>query len=60
MEDILYDLVIGNVDRWKLPDMSHFVAAVVVTRSKTRQWGQPYRKLKAPYQIVNQDKEHKD
>ena len=34
MEDILYDLVIGNIDGSKLPDMSHFYAAAV-TRSQT-------------------------
>ena len=27
MEDTLYDLVIGNIDALKLPDMSHFSAA---------------------------------
>ena len=27
MEDTLYDLVIGNIDGSKLPDMSHFSAA---------------------------------
>ena len=32
MEDTLYDLVIGNIDESKLPDMSHFSAAAV-TRS---------------------------
>ena len=33
MEDTLYDLVIGNIDGSKLPDMSHFSAAAV-TRSQ--------------------------
>ena len=33
MEDTLYDLVIGNINGSKLPDMSHF-AASVVTRSQ--------------------------
>ena len=36
MEDTLYDLVIGNIDGSKLPDMSHFSAAAV-TRSQTKQ-----------------------
>ena len=30
MEDTLYDLVIGNIDGSKLPDMSHFSAAAVI------------------------------
>ena len=29
MDDTLYDLVIGNIDGSKLPDMSHFSAAAV-------------------------------
>ena len=29
MEDTLYDLVMGNIDGSKLPDMSHFPASVV-------------------------------
>ena len=36
MEDTLYDLVIGNIDGSKLPDMSHFSAAAV-TRSQAKQ-----------------------
>ena len=36
MEDTLYDLVIGNIDASKLPDMSHFSAAAV-TRSQAKQ-----------------------
>ena len=36
MEDTLYDLVIGNIDGSKLPDMSHFSAAAV-TRSQVKQ-----------------------
>ena len=35
MEDTLYDLVIGNIDGSKLPDMSHF-AASVVTRPQAK------------------------
>ena len=35
MEDTLYDQVIGNINRSKLPDMSHF-AVSVVTRSQAK------------------------
>ena len=44
MEDTLYDLVIGNIDGSKLPDMSHFSAAAV-TRSQAKQSEKAYRKL---------------
>ena len=56
MEDTLYDLVIGNIDGSKLPDMSHFSAAAV-TRSQAKQSEKAYRKLKVPDQIINGDKE---
>ena len=56
MEDTLYDLVIGNIDGSKLPDMSHFSAAAV-TRSQAKQSEKAYRKLKVPDQIINEDKE---
>ena len=56
MEDTLYDLVIGNIDGSKLPDMSHFSAAAV-TRSQAKQIENAYRKLKVPDQIINEDKE---
>ena len=56
MEDTLYDLVIGNIDGSKLPDMSHFSAAAV-TRSQAKQSENAYRKLKVPDQIINEDKE---
>ena len=56
MEDTLYDLVIGNIDGSKLPDMSHFSAAAV-TRSQAKQREDAYRKLKVPDQIINEDKE---
>ena len=56
MEDTLYDLVIGNIDGSKLPDMSHFSAAAV-TRSQARQSEKACRKLKVPDQIINEDKE---
>ena len=45
MEDTLYDLVIGNIDGSKLPDMSHFSAAAV-TRSQVKQSEKACRKLK--------------
>ena len=56
MEDTLYDLVIGNIDGSKLPDMSHF-SAVAVTRSQAKQSENACRKLKVPDQIINEDKE---
>ena len=56
MEDTLYDLVIGNIDGSKLPDMSHFSAAVV-TRSQAKQSEKAHRKLKVPDQIINEEKE---
>ena len=55
MEDTLYDLVTGNIDGSKLPDMSHFSAAAV-TRSQAKQSKKAYRKLKVPDQIINGDK----
>ena len=57
MEDTLYDLVIGNIDRSKFPDMSHFFSAAAVTRSQAKQNEDAYRKLKVPDQIINDDKE---
>ena len=45
MEDTLYDLVIGNINRSKLPNMSHFSAAAV-TRSQAKQSENAYRKLR--------------
>ena len=56
MEDTLYDLVIGNINGSKLPDMSHFSAAAV-TRSQAKQSENACRKLKVPDQIINEDKE---
>ena len=55
MEDTLYDLVIGNIDGSKLPDISHF-AASVVTRSKAKKDERTYKKLKVPDQIINSDR----
>ena len=56
MDDTLYDLVIGNTDGSKLPDMSHFCAAVE-TRSQEKEREKKYRKLKVPDQIINESKE---
>ena len=56
MEDTLYDLVIGNIDGSKLPDMSHFSAAAV-TRPQAKQSENACRTLKVPDQIINEDKE---
>ena len=55
MEDTLYDLVIGNIDGSKLPDMSHF-AASVVTRSQAKKDERTYKKVKVPDQIINSDR----
>ena len=55
MEDTLYDLVIGNIDRSKLPDMSH-CAASVVTRSQAKKDKRVYKKLKVPDQIISSDR----
>ena len=55
MDDTLYDLVIGNIDGSKLPDMSHFSAAAV-TRAQANQ-EKAYRKLNVPEQIISKDKE---
>ena len=56
IEDTLYDLVIGNIDGSKLPDMIHFSAAAV-TKSQAKQSENAYRKLKVPDQIIKEDKE---
>ena len=45
MDDTLYDVVIGNIDGSKLPDMSHLCAAVE-TRSQAKQCEKKYRKLR--------------
>ena len=55
MEDTLYDLVIGNIDGSKLPDMSHFGASVV-TRSQASKDEHVYKKLKVPDQIISSDR----
>ena len=55
MDGTLYDLVIGNIDGSKLPDMSHFSAAAI-TRVQANQ-EKAYRKLNVPDQIISKDKE---
>ena len=47
IKDTLFDLVIGNIDGSKLPDMSHF-CSTVETRSQAKQCEKKYRKLKVP------------
>ena len=51
MDNTLYDVVIGNIDGSKLPNMSHFCVPVE-TRSQAKQC----EKLKVPDQIINEDK----
>ena len=55
MDDTLYDLVIGNIDGSRLPDMSHFSVGVV-TRAQAKQDYKAYRKLKVPDQILSENK----
>ena len=50
MEDTLYDLVIGNIDGSKLPDMSHF-AASIVTRSQAKKTSGYIRNLKSQIRL---------
>ena len=45
IDDTLYDLVIGNIDGFKVPDSSHFCAAAV-TRAQAKQSENQYRKLR--------------
>ena len=54
MDGTLYDFVIGNIDRSKLSDMSHFSAAAV-TRAQANQ-EKAYRKLNVPDQIISKEK----
>ena len=56
MDDTLYDLVIGNIDGSKLPNMSHFSVGVV-TRAQTKQEEKTYKKLKVPDQILSEKKQ---
>ena len=55
MDDTLYDLVIGNIDGSKLPDMSHFSAAAVTRAQANKE--KAYKKLNVPDQIISKDKE---
>ena len=54
MEDTLYDILIGNMDESKLPDMSHFLASIV-TRSQEKKDERVYKKLKVTDQIISSD-----
>ena len=56
MDDTLYDLVIGNIDGSKLPEMSHFSASVV-TRAQAKKVEKEYKKLKVPDQIISENKQ---
>ena len=56
MEDTLYDLVIGNIDGSKRPDMSQFSAAAI-TRSQAKQSEKAYRQLKVTDLVINEGKE---
>ena len=50
MEDTLYDLVIGNIDGSKLPDMSHF-AVSVVARSQAKKTSVHIKNLKSQIRL---------
>ena len=54
-DDALYDLVIGNIDGSKLPDMCHFSAAAVARAQANQE--KAYRKLNVPDQIISKNKE---
>ena len=47
-DDTFYDLVFGNIDGSRLPDMSHFFSAGVVISARPKQDNKAYRKLKVP------------
>ena len=50
MENTLYDLAIGNIDRSKLPDISHF-APSVVTRSQEKKTSGYIKNLKSQIRL---------
>ena len=54
MADTLYDVVVGNIEGSKLPDMFH-VSAAAVTRAQANQ-EKAYRKLNVPDKIISKDK----
>ena len=56
MDDTFYELVIGNIDGSKLPDMSHFSVGVV-TRAQAMQEEKAYKKLKVPNQVLSENKQ---
>ena len=55
MKETLYDLVIGNIDGSKFPDMTHFSAAAI-TKAQANQ-EKAYKKLNVPDQIISKSKE---
>ena len=58
MESPLYDLVIGNVDGSKLPDMSHFASPVVTRSQKDKEADHDKRKkVKVPSQVLDVSKD---
>ena len=56
IDGTLYDLVIGNIDGSKLPDMSHFSVGIV-TIAQVKQDDKAYRKLKASDHILSENKQ---
>ena len=56
MVHTLYDLIIGNIDDSKLPDMPYFSVGVV-TRAQAKQEEKAYKKLKVPDQNLNENKQ---
>ena len=56
MDVTLYDLVIGNIDGSKLPDISHFTRGVV-TRAQAKQVEKAYKRLKVSDQILSENKQ---
>ena len=58
MDDTFYDLVFGNIDGSKVPDVSHVshFSVGVVTRTQAKQDKKAYKKLKVPNQILSENK----
>ena len=54
MDDTLYDLVIGNIDGYMLPDMSQF-SVDVITRVQAKQEEKAYKKV--PDQVLSENKQ---
>ena len=60
MDNPLYDLVVGNVDGSKLPDMSHFTVAQVTTRAQSEERkgkNDAKAKMKVPDQVLGVSKD---